>query len=102
MARKKKRTGTSKTGAGRRRPPARHARGAVAPVAAATASPAPEPVAAALAVVAGAPAREEPVATPLARSASLIDLGLHVAAVPFVVPLYVTAAISRKLGLHGR
>ncbi|MGE5361028.1 MAG: hypothetical protein ACM3NQ_18575 [Bacteroidales bacterium] len=35
-------------------------------------------------------------------SSGVIGLGLHVAAVPLVVPLYVTAAISRKLGLLPR
>ncbi len=31
----------------------------------------------------------------------LVGLGLQVAAVPFVVPLFLTAAVSRRLGLTG-
>ncbi len=62
-------------------------------VAAQVATPEPEPV---------SPPSNETIAGAWTVSTGVIGLGLHVAAVPLVMPLYVTAAISRKLGLLPR
>jgi hypothetical protein len=56
------------------------------------------PTAAPAAGEAGAAAIAPPASTIAGR---LVGLGLHVAAVPFVVPLYLTAAVSRRLGITG-
>ncbi len=58
-------------------------------------SPPPEPEPA-------SPAPDEEAGDRWTISTGVIGLGLHVAAVPLVMPLYVTAAISRKLGLLPR
>ncbi len=69
-------------------PEPRRPRTTARPKQAETAPPAPQPDA------------TEP--TGWSASGGVLGLGLHVAAVPLVVPLYVTAAISRKLGLLPR
>jgi hypothetical protein len=79
------------------------------PTVAAEVGPEPDPVATPIAAPAEAAGRAEPPADTAPAStrgsgpgiaSGLIGFGLHMAAVPFVVPLYVTAAISRRLGLN--
>lgn len=75
------------------------------------APPIARPAPAAAAPKPAAPPEPEVVVAPTSPPASdnawnvstgVVGLGLQVAAVPLVVPLYVTAAISRKLGLLPR
>jgi len=40
-----------------------------------------------------------PVASPRSVAGRLVGFGLQVAAVPFLVPLYLTVAVSRRLGI---
>jgi hypothetical protein len=79
------------------------------PTVAAEVGPEPDQVATPIAAPAEAAGRAEPPADTAPAStkgsgpgiaSGLIGFGLHMAAVPFVVPLYVTAAISRRLGLN--
>ncbi len=55
-------------------------------------------------VVAAVPPAAAEVSAPAAAptvTGRLVGLGLHVAAVPFVVPLYLTAVVSKRLGTGG-
>ncbi len=80
-------------GKGRQRPAARRAaarkpaRDAVTIAEPVVAAPAPVPV-----------SEGGPAGAPANVAGRLVGFGLHVAALPFMVPLYLTAAVSRRLG----